>query len=188
MARGIITTLYPRLTEESVRIATDLLRVGAFDVLGLSIFQIYSAMLQGLGRAKTPVTIMATSMGIKLLLTLLLVPVMGIMGSAVASLVGYTLSGVWITVYFAFFARLDAQYVKNAGLITLCGVIMSTLIFTLNGLTTSVLAVCCIGVAAMAVYFLAVLALGVFSREELKSLPLSKLLLKFNDKIRGEKG
>ena len=186
MAQGIIGVLYPRLNAESVQEAVNLLRVGAFGVVGLSVFQIYSAMLQGLGRAKAPMKIMGACMAGKLVLTGILVPFLGIMGSAIASLVGYTASGVWITVYFANFARLDAQYMKNAGLITLCGVIMSTLIFTLNGLTTSVPAVVCIGVAAMAVYFLAVLALGVFSREELKSLPMSSILLKFNDRIKGE--
>lgn len=188
MANGFIGTLFPRLEEESVRLSVELLRISAGSVLGLSVFQIYSAMLQGLGRAKVPVKIMGTCMIVKLLLTLLLVPLIGIRGSAVASLIGYTASGVWITVYFANFVRLDKEYIKNVSLISLCGVIMSTLIFTLGSVQTSVLAVICVGVSALLVYFLAVLALNVFSREELKSLPLSGLWLKLNDKMKGETG
>lgn len=185
MAKGIVGALYPRLSAEDTALTVSLLRISAISVLGLSVFQIYSAMLQGLNRAKIPVIIMATCMGIKLLLSLILTPLMGIKGSAIAATVGYTASGVWITIYFAFFARPDAEYVKNVSTICLCGVIMSFVIFMSDLLQTSVAAVVTIGAIAMTVYGLSVLVLKVFSEEELKSLPLSKILVQINRKING---
>ena len=119
------------------------------------------------------------------MLSVILVPITGIIGCAVAATVGYVGSGVWITVYFANFVSLDSEYAKNAGLITLCGVIMGVLVFMCGSLQTSVAAFAATTAAAVVVYFLAILTLGVFSREELKSLPLSGLLLKINDKING---
>lgn len=185
MAQGIIGLLFPSLGAERTADAVTLLQISSLSVLGLSIFQIYSAMLQGLGRAVAPVKIMAMCMTVKLLLSVILVPITGIIGCAVAATVGYVGSGVWITVYFANFVSLDSEYAKNAGLITLCGVIMGVLVFMCGSLQTSVAAFAAITAAAVVVYFLAILTLGVFSREELKSLPLSGLLLKINDKING---
>ena len=63
--------------------------------------------------------------------------------------------------------------------------IMGILIFMCSRLQTSITAFAIISVAAGIIYFLAVLTLGVFSREELKSLPMSGLLIKINDKING---
>ena len=185
MAKGIIGVLFPSLGAEKTETAVMLLQISSLSVLGLSIFQIYSAMLQGLGRAVAPVKIMAMCMTVKLLLSVILVPIIGITGCAIASLVGYVGSGVWITVYFANFVNLDSEYAKNASLITLCGVIMGILIFMCSRLQTSITAFAIISVAAGIIYFLAVLTLGVFSREELKSLPMSGLLIKINDKING---
>lgn len=185
MANGIVGLLFPSLGAEQTKTAVILLMIGAPSVLGLSIFQIYGAMLQGLGRAVAPVKIMGTCMLVKLALTVILTPTLGIIGCAIAATVGYLGSGIWITIYFAKFAALDAEYAKNASLITLCGVIMGMLIFMSDKLQRSYAAVAVTGVIAGIVYFLAVLTLGVFSREELKSLPLSGLLIKLNDKING---
>ena len=43
-----------------------------------------------------------------------------------------------------------------------------------------------IAIVAMVVYFLAIMALKVFSEEEMKSMPFSKLLIKLNKKMNGE--
>ncbi len=185
MANGIVNLLFPSLSAEQSGTAVMLLMIGSPSVIGLSIFQIYSAMLQGLDRAVAPVKIMGTCMAVKLVLTFVLTPTLGIIGCAVAAAVGYLGSGIWITIYFANYAALDAEYGKNASMITLCGAIMGVLIFMSGKLQRSWAAVAVIGVIAGIVYFLAVLTLKVFSREELKSLPLSGLLIKINDKING---
>ena len=185
MAEGIIGTLYPRLTVSEVATAVTLLRIDALSVLGLSVFQIYSAILQGLGKTGVPVRIMAASMGVKLALTVVLTPLIGITGSAIAAAVGYVGSGVWITLYFAFFAKPDAEYVKNVSLIAVSGVIMGTVVFMTTQLQTSVLAVCFVAAAALVIYFLTLLATRVFSEEELASMPLSGVLIRLNRKING---
>lgn len=185
MAKGVIGVLYPSLSIERLNLAVRLLQINAISVLGLSIFQIYSSMLQGLGRAVAPVKIMAMCMTVKLLLSVILVPIIGITGCAIAAAIGYTASGVWITVYFANFVNIDSEYVKNAGLITSCGVIMGVVIFITEKLQASVIAIVIIGIIAATVYFMAIIALNVFSDEELKSLPLSKFLIAINNKMNG---
>ena len=186
MGKGIINVLYPTLSLERLNTAVTLLQINAVSVLGLSIFQIYSAMLQGLSRAVIPVKIMGLCMVFKLLLSVILVPIAGIIGCAIAAVIGYTASGIWISIYFANFVNLDVQYVKNTSLIAVCGVIMGTVILLFAQLQESLTALIIIAIVAMVVYFLAIMALKVFSEEEMKSMPFSKLLIKLNKKMNGE--
>ena len=186
MGRGIINVLYPTLSAEKLNTAVTLLQINAVSVLGLSVFQIYSAMLQGLNRAVIPVKIMGMCMVFKLLLSVILVPMAGIIGCAIAAVIGYTASGVWITIYFANFVNLDMQYVKNTGLIVVCGVIMGTVILLFAKLQESLVAIIIIATIAMIVYLLAIMVLKVFTEEEMKSMPLSKILIGLNKKMNGD--
>ncbi len=182
----ILGLLYSGIDAEKIALAALLLRISAVGVLGLSVFQIYSAMLQGLGRSKTPVKIIAVSMIVKLLLTTALTPSMGLVGVAVAALIGYVLAGVWIFVYFALFTRLEKTVVKNVSLILLCGVIMGSTLLITTRLQTGILPVALIGIGAGVVYFISVLLLGVFSTEEWKAMPLSSFFVKLDKRINGE--
>ena len=65
------------------------------------------------------------------------------------------------------------------------GVIMGVVIFITEKLQASVIAIVIIGIIAATVYFMAIIALNVFSDEELKSLPLSKFLIAINNKMNG---
>ena len=185
MAKGIINVLYPTLTQEKLVIATNLLQINALSVLGLSIFQIYSAMLQGLNRAKVPVKIMIICMTIKLLLTVILTPLLGILGSAISACIGYVASGVIIMVYFAKFVNLDTEFIKNAGVITLCGVIMSMVIIMSGVFQNSIYAIIIVGIISCFIYAVAIMVLRVFTKRELATMPMSKFLLKIDDIMHG---
>ncbi len=185
MAERVLGLLYGGMGAERVTQGAMLLRINAVSVLGLSIFQIYSAMLQGLERIKIPVKIMAMSMTIKLLLSVILTPAMGIVGTAIAATVGNVLAGVWIFVYFIYFTRLEKRLIKNVGLITLCGAIMGMLIFLTNEWLISLWAIVLVWIGAAVVYFSAILVFGVFTREEWSAMPLSGLLIRLDKKING---
>lgn len=185
MAERILDLLYAGVDPERLETGATLLRINAISVLGLSLFQIYSAMLQGLDRIKVPTKIMALSMTIKLLLSVIFTPLFGIKGAAVASVSGNMLAGAWILVYFVRFTRFEKRMVKNVSLITLCGAIMGMSIFLTSEIRSSIASVIFVGVGAAALYFTAILVFGVFTPEEWQAMPLSGLLTKLDKKING---
>ncbi|MBR1747066.1 MAG: polysaccharide biosynthesis protein [Clostridia bacterium] len=184
LAERVVGFLFPSIGEEKLATATLLLRISAPGVLGLSIFQIYSAMFQGLGRARTPVRIMASCAGIKLLLELVLTPTIGIVGTAVGCAVGYTLSGVLIMIRFFTFVRKMENSLKNGSAIALCGVIMAFVVFMGERLATGPVGLLVVGAFSAFVYVSAVFTLRIFSREELAAMPFSERLLLLDDKLR----
>lgn len=185
MSSGIVGLLFPNLGAEKIALGAKLLQIGAISVLGLSLFQIYSAMLQGLGKTYVPLVIMSVAMGLKTVLSLILVPTVGILGGAISVTVSYLLAGIAIIIYFFNFVRKSEDLLKNASLITLCGVIMGLVIMMSDKLQSSKAAVIIVGIFSMVVYLIALLVLKVFSKEELKSMPFSKFLMRLDDKING---
>ena len=184
LSNGVINLLYPALSGENTVVASRILMILSPSLLGLSIFQIYSAMLQGLGKTMVPVKIMAFCAVMKIFMSTVLVPTVGIVGAAISNSFSYCLAGVIITVYFFNYVRVTDEFAKNAGLITLCGVIMGFAVLMSEKLIVSKVGVIVACILAGAVYLLSVFALRVFNREELASLPLSKLLLRLDEKMR----
>ena len=88
MAEGIVGLFFPSLGAEKLALAGKLLQITALSVLGLSLFQIYSAMLQGLGKTVIPVKIMSFCMIVKTVLSVIMVPLTGIIGAAKSASVG----------------------------------------------------------------------------------------------------
>lgn len=184
LSEGIVKLLYPALSGDDALLAGRILTILAPSLMGLSIFQIYSAMLQGLDKTVVPVKIMALCVGIKIVLSIVLVPTVGILGAAISQTVAYCLAGVIITVYFFNYVRITDEFAKNAGLITLCGVIMGFAVLMSDKLIDDKAGVIVACAVSGAVYIISLFALRVFDREELAALPLSKLLLKIDDKMR----
>ncbi len=182
---SVLGLFYSGVGQERLARGALLLRINAVSVLGLSVFQIYSAMLQGLNKIKAPTLIMAGAMLVKLVLTLILTPIFGIVGSAIAAVCGNVLAGAIIFVYFVKFTRLEKRLVKNVSVISLCGVIMGLPIFIASGWMNSIAAVVAVGLFAGLVYFAAIFVMRVFSREEWQAMPLSGLLVKLDKKING---
>ena len=185
MSEGIVSLLFPALGGEKLALAGSLLRISSSGVLGLSLFQIYSAMLQGLNKTKVPVVIMSVCMAVKTVIYALLTPYVGIKGVAIGSVIGYGLSGVSIMIYFFNYVRVGDNLMKNVSLITLCGVIMGFVIFMSDKFTAGKVGVVIVGVVSAAVYAIALFTLKVFSREELFSMPLGKYLVAIDKKIHG---
>ncbi len=182
LSEPIITALYPSLSLENKILAVKLLRISAISVLGLSIFQIYSAMFQGLDKPYIPLKVMIISVTIKLVLNLILVPKIGIVGGAISSAVAFLFAGIAIMFSFFNYAQKIKGLIKNTSLIALCGVIMSIVILTANFINNNSIISFLIGIVAIIIYILGLFILGVFNESELRSLPLGVFWLKL-DKI-----
>ncbi|MGN1042188.1 MAG: oligosaccharide flippase family protein [Christensenellales bacterium] len=183
MSEGVVRLLFPTLSADKLYLAGTLLKISAISVLGLSLFQIYSAMLQGLNKTKVPVYIMGICVAVKTAIYSAITPFIGIVGVAIGSAAGYSLAGVVIMGYFYRYVRKSDNLIKNVSLITLCGVIMGFVIFMSERLLTSRLSVVIVGAVAAAVYAIALFTLRVFSVEELDSMPLGKYLVAIDKKI-----
>lgn len=184
MSEGVVGLLFPNLGADKLAVAGTLLQITAVSVLGLSLFQIYSAMLQGLGKTVVPVKVMSLSVIVKIILSVILVPFMGITGAAIGAAGGYLLAGILIMAYFFNYVRKSDGLAKNASLITLCGVIMGLVVFMSEKLQTTRLGIIIVGIISMLIYFIGLFVMRVFSREELKSMPFGRTLVKLDDKIR----
>lgn len=185
MSKGIIGLLFPTLGIEKIALGGRLLQISAISVLGLSLFQIYSAMLQGLGKTYVPLVIMSICVGIKTVLSLIMVPIMGIIGGVISLAIAYIIAGISILVYFFNFIRKSDDLLKNASLITLCGVIMGLVIMMSNKLQSSRTAVIIVAIVSLVVYGMGLFVLQVFSKEELRSMPFGHFLLLLDNKING---
>ena len=183
MAEGVVSLLFPNLGADKLQLAGNLLRITAVSVLGLSLFQIYSAMLQGLGKTKVPVKVMSFCVLIKIILSIIFVPTLGIVGAAIGAAGGYILAGILIMGYFFHYVRKSDGLAKNASLITLCGVIMGLVVFMSDKFQTTRLGVIVVGAVSMLVYFVGLFVLNVFSREELFSMPFGKYLVKIYERL-----
>lgn len=180
MSEGIVSLLFPAIGAENIALGAKLLSISSISVLALSIFQIYSAMLQGLEKTYAPLKIMAFFVVLKTLASVVLVPLWGMTGAAVCATAAFVGAGISVMAYFFKYIRPTDDLIKNASLITLCGVIMSMIIVFTIKLQKNALTMILIGAAGFIIYALSLFALRVFSRAELESLPFSKALLKLD--------
>ena len=176
LAPKVITLIYPVFSAEEQAVAVLLLRVGAGSVVFLSLTQIYASLLQAIDKADVAAESLAIGILIRLILVVTLVPVIGILGIAVATLVGYAISTLLSFLKWWQYTGKSANAVKTLALITASGGIMVIAILMPVLLVGSALwSVLLSAVVGVTVYFVAVLRLKVFSQGELEAMPLSSL-------------
>ncbi|MCL2630465.1 MAG: polysaccharide biosynthesis protein [Firmicutes bacterium] len=186
--RGIIGFLYPALSPSQLAEATLLLRITAISTVGLALTQIYTAILQGLGNLYAPMKIMGVGVGVKTVLTIALIPFMGIAGVAVASatcfLITATLNGMAVREL----TGKNADIGKNGSVILASGAIMCVGVVLVNYLVAGRLATVLTAVAGALIYGVLLLFFNAFSDSELLSLPLGKQILRFATFLRRRRG
>lgn len=189
MGDGVLRLLYPSITAAELKEATLLLQIGAGSVISLSVAQIYTSILQGIGSTYKPVINMSIGAGFKIVLDLILLPTIGIAGVAVASLVCFVVAMLLNGYVEIKLLGKSPRLIKNSGVIVLIGVIMSAVILLARYFAHGKFAVLAVIIPAMAVYFLLLLVFGVFSENELYGLPFGAKLVKIAKKItlRGRK-
>lgn len=184
LADKALSFLYPVLSVAERRTAAVLLRVGALSVVLMSASQIFASILQGLSRPVAALKNAAFGGGCKLIAGLILLPTVGIVGVAAATLVGFALTLLldWYDVRLLI-GKTGGNFLQNAGVIVLCGVIMGAVIGAIN-LIPRDWALFVAMAAGSAVYLGTMLISGVLDRDELASLPLGEKLLAWRDRSR----
>lgn len=183
---AVIRILYPALSSAQSATAVLILQIEALNVITLSMSQIFSSLLQALGKAAASVKLLALSVGLKLILTVVLLPFTGILGAAVASAAAFLMYAVLTGLYLRKMIGVSKSLPKNSSLIAVSGVIMAVSIFLFR-LFLSGFAVIITAFAAGAIYLFSLFAMGVFTRKELECLPFSKLWLRLDKLFRRDK-
>ena len=159
--------------------AVRLLLVGAGSVVFLSLTQIYSSLLQAIGRADVAAESLTIAILVRLMLVVLLVPAVGIVGIQIATLVSYAIATFLSLLKWWQYTGRSENAVKTLALTTASGGIMVLAILAPALLVgNALLCVVLSAVIGTAVYFVAVLRFKVFSRGELEAMPLSSLTTK----------
>ena len=179
LAPKVIGLIYPVFSAAEKTLAVKLLVVGAGSVVFLSLTQIYTSLLQAIGRADVAAESLAIAMLVRFLFVVILVPVIGILGIAVATLIGYGLGTFLSLLKWWQFTGKSENTGKTLALITASGgimvvAIMAPIMLVGNALWSVILS----AVIGAVVYFIAVLRFKVFSQGELESMPLSSLTTK----------
>jgi stage V sporulation protein B len=91
-SQDIMCILYGSLSASQRALGADILRLSAIIVVYVSILQITTAVLQGLDKAHTPAIILGIAAVVKISTTLVLLPIIGIYGVAIATVLFYIIA------------------------------------------------------------------------------------------------
>ena len=180
---SILSVLYPALPADSVALAANLLSVQALGVVLVGATQIYISLLQGLDRTFSAVKSLFVALVVKVALSLVLVRYMGIMGASVASV---AMSAVSLVLLGVSFRRLtDIHEEKSIAKVLSAGVIMALAGITVREYVPAGVAAVAAGAAVCAVAYVWLTTLfGVFSEDELRSLPFGSKFVRFRRAVR----
>ena len=191
LARPIIFLLYGSILPRSLEIAQGLMHVAAFTVVFISLSQTATGALQGVGKHRLPVWFLLIGGVTKVLVNLVCirVPQINILGAVFSNLACYGIAAILDTVALVRVtgARLPLgnTFLKPAFASAVMG---GFAYLTYHGLGRIVnlqrylfsAAACIVAiVVAIAVYAVLVLALRIFSREELAYIPGGRKLMRF---------
>lgn len=182
-AKNIITLIYPSLSQSSVIVAQNVLRIVAVNVVSLAVMQIYISLLQALDKTKYAVLSLGCAIIVKILLSIFLTKSMGIYGFAIASVCmgGVALLGVVISYY-----KICGMHIeKNVGVNLLLGVIMALSgIGVLAIVKNNALALCVGTLVCFAIYVWLAFLTGLVGKEDIAHMPLKRVLYALHRIIR----
>ena len=181
--KDIITSIYPRLTEEQVDIASKLLMLSSFNVVTLSVMQIYISLLQAVDKTKMAVLSLVCAVIVKTVLQIVLTIYYGILGSCIAN-VSLGIVALFVSV-ICYFQVCGLHLEKSVGINLIVGVIMGLAGLVVERYVANGIVACVVGFfVCLAVYTFGVFALGLIGKEEIEFLPASKLLARLHRVIR----
>lgn len=152
-ARPILATLYPSLNSEEGEIAAKLLGICAINVPLSGLISVSSAYLQANGRAKIPLLNLAIGCVLKITVSLVLLPRIGIFGAAIGSVVCYAVAAV---LDMAAALKCGGVLCKKTLVVIVCSIVFGLVYLPLSSLRT-VKSALLAGLAASTVYFLLLL-------------------------------
>ena len=187
LARPLMQILYPSLAVQSIDLAVSLLMVSSVSVILLTLSQVFTSLMQALGKAVKPVMILLATAITKITLDIILIMHLGIIGAALSSVIAYTLCVLigWVTM--SKLLGRNEKMVKSISKIMIISVIIGLIIFGLTFLLNKWWLVLASVLITPPVYFVLVLLFKVFAKEELYSFTFGKQIVNFSGKILHQK-
>ncbi len=183
LAQPIMQILYPSLSADSINLAASLLMVSSVSVILLSLSQVFTSLMQALGKTGKPVIILLITAICKITLDVILILHLGIMGAALSSVIAYTLCVFigWFTM--SKLLGKGEKVVKSISKIMLISAIIGLIIFGLTFLLSKWWLLLASVLITPIVYFILVIACRVFRDEELISFPFGEKIVAFSKKF-----
>ncbi|MDR3319146.1 MAG: polysaccharide biosynthesis protein [Clostridiales bacterium] len=188
MSAPIINLLYSGGLHNGVidepRVAAALLAISSVCVILIAFIQVTTSLMQGMNRNYRPVINLLIGAVIKIVSSVLLLPVMGIYGSAVSTILCFLTAFVLNAISLARTLKLRLKVRGFLLAPILSGALMGATAYFVNGILASLLhpklAVIMAIAAAGAVYFAGIMLFGGFDYEEGRRLPLVRRLYRKN--------
>ena len=184
-AQPILKLLFPNASE-----GASLLQISSFTIIFTMIVQTINAVLQGYNKLIEPVIAFGCGVVIKLILNLTLIPIesIGVHGAAIGSVACHIVACVISIYYLKKNIKLKLPIFKFAvkPLISVCimGICSYYAFLLLNSILGNNLAIILTIIFAVIIYVLAIIALKLFTKDEIKSLPCGSKILKVLEKMK----
>lgn len=183
-ASPILYLLFPNAPEGKL-----ILQIAAFTIIFTVLAQTINGALQGLGKIFVPAIALGAGVIVKFILNLILIPIpsIGVNGAAFSSVVCHIIS---FTIGFAVLRRsikLDLGFVKFVLKPILATFIMSVCSYVIYMYLSTVInpqiATIIALISAVIIYLIAMVALKVFTKDDINMLPYGKKIYNFLTKI-----
>ncbi len=169
LSKSVVTILYPALTQGERAVAERLLIISAVGIPFLALMQIYNSMLQALDKSNTTARNIAVAGAVKIAGNVILIPIIGITGGAVATVLCYISGFVLNLISYNRLTGNNKKLLKKVAEVAGAGAIM-TIIIALTALIpgNDYLKIAFAALLGSAAYGIMLWVLKVFDKEELK--------------------
>ena len=184
-ASPILRLLFPNASS-----GVSVLQISSFTIIFTMIVQTINAVLQGYGKLIAPVIAFACGVVVKLILNLILVPIedIGVHGAAIGSVACHMVACLISIWYLKRNVKIKLSIFKYVikPLIAVCimGICSYYLFITLNGILGSNMAIILAMIFAVVIYAMAIIALKIFTKDEIKSFPQGAKILCILEKMK----
>jgi len=184
-AQPILNLLFPNVSEGGF-----ILQMSAMTIIFTVLEQTVNGALQGLGKVMVPTIALTIGVAVKCILNILLVPIpqIGAAGAAIATavchaialIIGFTILRKHLKLHITF-----SKFISKPILATIMMAICSYGSFLLlSGIISEKIATIIAILFAVVIYFLAVIILKVFTKEEMYMIPYGTKLVKVLEKAK----
>lgn len=186
LAEPILNLLFPNAIAPE---APLLLQISSFAIIFMVFNQTMNGALQGLGKIFIPAISLAIGAFVKLILNIILIPLIGINGAAIGSVVCHMITTIISFIILLKTIKLDISFVnlllKPVACTTIMGVVAFfsyrlLLSFNIGSMITTLLAI----MLAVIVYLISLLIFKVFNEEDYHMLPYGTKIYKVLKKLK----
>ena len=180
----IIGLLFPNATNGAL-----LLQVTAITIIFSVLAQTVNGALQGLGKIMVPAITSTIGLLVKLFMNIKLIPIpeIGVYGAAIASIVNNIVAFGLSYIVLAKTIKLNLKFgkcvIKPIIATAIMGICSYYLYFILSGIIPTRIVTIIAIVFAVIIYLLAVVALKILSKEEIKMIPYGTKIVKMLEKL-----